>query len=441
MRKPLENLKIYAERRTKLAQMIPGATLIVAAPEETIRNGSVHNSFRQDSNLYYLTGFEEPGSIFVFRPGQNPETILFVRKKDAERETWDGFRFGPEEAASQFRMDKTYVVEDFSKEIVGLLKGSEKLYFRFYKNSIMDEMVKQALLDLKSSQGRTGYGLLPVYDADELIGEVRVVKSEADLHSHRLACELSADAHIETMKYTQPGLTERELHGYFIYQIMKRGAAREGYGGIFASGANACTLHYVFNDQKLQSGDLLLVDAAGEYNYFTSDITRTYPINGKFTEAQAQVYEGVLGIQKAIIEAVKPGVFFKDLHDMGSSLLTDLMLELGLLSGRKEDIIKANQHRKYYPHGIGHFLGMDVHDAGLYFTKKGESRAIESGMVFTVEPGLYVPANDKDAAAEYRGIGVRIEDNILVTQTGFEILTRKCPKEINDLERTVGKFS
>jgi len=220
---------------------------------------------------------------------------------------------------------------------------------------------------------------------------------------------------------------------------MKRGAAREGYGTIVAGGANACTLHYVFNDEVLKNNQLLLVDAAGEYNYFTSDITRTYPINGKFTDAQAQVYEGVLKVQKAVINHVKPGVAFQELHDMGTDMLTDLMLELGLLSGRKDDILKSNQHKKYYPHGVGHFLGMDVHDAGLYFNKKtGESRKIEQGMVFTVEPGLYIPANDHSAAAEYRGIGVRIEDNILVTTNGYDILTSRCPKEIADLERTVG---
>jgi Xaa-Pro aminopeptidase len=399
----------------------------------------VHNGFRQDSNLYYLTGYEEPGAILVFRPGMTPETILFVNKKDIERETWDGFRFGPEEAQKQFRMDKTFVVEDFAKEIPALLKGVDKLYYRFYKNTQMDQKIEEALLNLKASQGRSGFGLLPIFDADELLGELRVLKTEAELAVHRLACELSCEAHIETMKYVKPGMSEREVHGYFIYQIMKRGAAREGYGGIVAGGANACTLHYVFNDQELRNGDLLLVDAAGEYNYFTSDITRTYPINGKFSSPQTKVYEGVLKIQKELIESVKPGVPFQELHDRGASMLTDLMLDLGLLSGRKEDIMKANQHRKYYPHGVGHFLGMDVHDAGLYFNRKtNEPRKIEAGMVFTIEPGLYIPASDTSVSAEYRGIGIRIEDNILVTASGHENLTKRCPKEIADLERTVG---
>lgn len=429
---------MFADRRDRLAALIPGSALILSAPLESVRNGSVHHSFRQDSNMYYLTGFEEPGAIFVFRPGMKPETVMFVRKKDSDRETWDGFRYGPHETERQFQIDKAFVVDDFAKEIVALLKGCEKLYYRFYKNHEMDEMIEHAQLQLRSSMGRTGYGILPVYDADELLGEMRVIKSESDLKIHRHACEITANAHIEVMRYVRPGMSEREAHGYFIYQIMKNGASREGYGGIFATGKNACTLHYVFNDHELKDGEMFLVDAAGEYHYFTSDITRSYPVNGRFTDAQAVLYEGVLKIQKHIISMVKPGVAFRDLHDTGADMLTDLILELGLLTGRKEDIVKAEQHRKYYPHGIGHYLGMDVHDSGLYFSKKGEPRKIEPGMVFTVEPGLYIPANDANAPEKFRGIGIRIEDNILVTYHGHENLTQKCPKEIADLEKIIG---
>lgn len=430
MRTPLENQKIFSERRQKLAQSMTGGAFIAVATEELVRNSDVHHSYRQDSSLYYLTGFEEPGSIFVFRPGMTPETVMFVRKKDIERETWDGFRFGPEQVEAQFRIEKAYPIEEFSKQIVDLLKPVEKLYYRFYKNETADELIKNALLATKSAQGRTGFGLLPVFDADELLGEQRVIKSDYEIELLRKACEISADAQMDVMRYTRAGINERELAGYFIYQIMKRGAAREGYGGIFAGGANACTLHYVFNDQQLKNNELLLVDAGAEYNYFTGDITRTFPINGKFTDEQAEIYDGVLKVQKTLIESIKPGVPFQQLHEMGASLLTDLMLELGLLSGRKEDIMQANQHKKYYPHGIGHFLGMDVHDVGLYFNKPNrEARKIEAGMTFTIEPGLYIPE---------KGIGIRIEDNILVTTNGYENMTRKCVKEIVDLEKIVG---
>ena len=436
---PLENMKIFADRRDRLRSAMGNSTLILAAAPETIRNGSVHHSYRQDSSLYYLTGFEEPGSIFVFRPGKTPETILFVREKNPERETWDGFRFGVSGAKTSFRMDQTFAIEEFDAQIVKLLLGTEKVYYRRYRNSEMDQQFDRVLSAVKNIQGRTGFGYLPVLDSEELVGESRLIKHEADLHNHRKACEVSAQAHIEVMKAVKPGVSERELHGLFIYNIMKNGCAREGYGGIFAAGANACTLHYVFNDEVLRDGRMVLIDAGGEYNYFTGDITRTYPVNGKFSEPQKLVYEGVLKIQKQIIEMVKPGVPFQEFHDKATDLLTDLMLELGLLTGRKSDIIAANEHKKYYPHGLGHFLGMDVHDTGKYFSYPQKvPRPIEPGMVFTVEPGLYIPADDQAAAPELRGIGVRIEDNILVTDRGYEVLTRSCPKEVADLERIIG---
>lgn len=434
MRRPLENMRVFSERRGRIAEKIKDSVLVVASMPEAKRNGNVEHPYRQDSNLYYLTGFEEPQTIFVFRPGRKPETVLFVREKNAERETWDGFRFGVDQALKDFQMDATYTIEEFPKKIVELLGTADALYFRHYKNPAVDQLIDNALLDHKMSLGRSGVGLLPVYDADELIGESRVIKSDFDLLNHRTACQLTADAHRELMKYIKPGMNEREAEGFFIYQIMKNGAARPGYSSIVASGANACTLHYVFNDQVMKDGDLLLVDAAGEYNYFTSDITRTYPVNGKFTNAQAEVYQAVLNVQKAVINAVKPGIPFQDLQDLGSSLLVDAMLDLGLFSGRKEDIMAANLHRKYYPHGIGHYLGMDVHDAGIYRTRKGQYRNIEPGMVFTVEPGIYIPWNDDQASERYRGIGVRIEDNILVTNSGFDVLTKDAPKEIADIE-------
>lgn len=438
MRKPLEDLKIFRERRARVASLMGDGALIVSAPLERIRNGSVHYPFHQDSNLYYLTGWEEPESILVFRPGKTPETTLFVRKKDSMRETWDGFRFGPEGATNQFGIEAAHTIEEFDQKIAELLKGCSKLYYKLFKNEKSDDRIRSALLGLQQSQGRTGFGLLSIHDADELIGQARLIKSEADAEKLRKAGELSSAAHVELMKMTKPGVNERELHGQFIYQIMKRGAAREGYGSIIASGANACTLHYVFNDQVCKDGDLLLVDAGGEYNYFTADITRCYPVNGKFSEAQAEIYSMVLEIQKTIIERVKPGLTFKELQDMGTEMLTDMALKLGFLTGRREDIIKAGDHKRYYPHGIGHFLGMDVHDAGLYFSKSMEPRKIEAGMVFTIEPGFYIPVNDSGSPSKYHGIGVRIEDNILVTNTGFEVLTKNCPKEIAELEKIIG---
>ncbi|MFZ3231771.1 MAG: aminopeptidase P family protein [Pseudobdellovibrio sp.] len=438
MRKSTENPEIFKKRRQKVIAGLNGAALIVAAHPEQIRNDDVQHSYRQDSNLYYLTGFEEPESFLVLRPGKTPEAILFVRKKDIERETWDGFRFGPEGAKKEFLIDAVYPIEEFQTQCLELLKGFEEIYYRLYKNNEADVKVQKLLLSMKAAYGRSGYGLMTVKDADTFLGEFRLKKDENDLLNLTKACQISAEAHVAAMKFTKPGVNERHIQAVMSQHFYMSGSARVGYPYIIASGNNATTLHYNFNDQVCNKGDLLLIDAGAEYNYFSGDITRTFPISGQFTTAQRKVYEGVLTIQKELIAYAKPGVFFKDLHEMGASRLTDLMLELGLVTGRKDDVIKSNQHRKYYPHGIGHWLGMDVHDAGLYFVK-GEPRPIEAGMCFTIEPGLYIPGSDMTAPQEFRGIGIRIEDNLVITNKGNEVLTSAVPKEINEIENIVGK--
>jgi Xaa-Pro aminopeptidase len=438
MRKPIFDMNIFSERRKKVGEQIPGAALIVASHPEYIRNHDVHYPYRQDSNLFYLTGWEEPESILVYRPGCKPESVMFVRRRDQERETWDGFRYGPEGCEREFKIEKTYPIDEFEKVAPALLKEVDRVYYRQYKNPHVDKQMETVLETVKQLQGRTGYGLLSIHDADTLLGEMRLVKSEFELTQLREACEISAQAHLAAMHFTRPGVTERQVQGVLAHQFYMRGSAREGYHSIVASGNSATTLHYNFNDQVCKDGDLLLIDAGAEYNYFTGDITRTFPVNGKFKDEQARVYEAVLKVQKAIIDFVKPGIVFKEMHDMGTSLLTDAMLDLGLLSGRKEDIIQASIQKKYYPHGIGHWLGMDVHDAGLYF-KKGEPRPIEANMCFTVEPGIYIPAEDTSAPAKYRGIGIRIEDNVRVTSSGCENMTSSAPKEIADIEKVVGK--
>lgn len=438
MRKPTVNMRVFAERRHLIGQHMQGAALIVASHPEQIRNHDVGFAYRQDSNLYYLTAFEEPESILVFRPGKTPETVMFVRKRDRERETWDGFRYGPEGVEREFGIEKAYPIEEFAKVCPELLKGLDRVYYRMKKNTEADHLVTEALDRCRAMQGRTGYGLLPIYDADEFLGEFRLFKSEAELADLREACEISAQGHLAAMKYTRPGVTERQVQAVLAYSFYSRGSAREGYNYIVASGNSATTLHYNFNDQVCRAGELLLIDAGAEFNYYTGDITRTFPVSGKFTDEQAKVYQGVLDVQKKIIDFVRPGIFFRDMHEMASSLLTDMMLDLGFLSGRKDDLIAANKHRRYYPHGVGHWLGLDVHDAGMYFKKDGEPRPLEPGMCFTIEPGLYIPADDDLAPEAFRGIGVRIEDNVRVTTTGCEVMTSSVPKEISDLEKVVG---
>lgn len=437
-RLPNESIELFVQRRKSLGRKIQGSALILVAPPEHIRNHDVHYHYRQSSSLYYLTGFEEPESILVLRPGMTPESVMFVRRKDAERETWDGFRYGPEATQSIFKVDQCYPIDEFEARTVELLKDMEKLYYRQALHPEADETIQRILVKVSKAQGRTGKGLLPVYDAEDLIGEFRVIKTEPEIANLRRACQISAETHMETMQYVRPGMNEREINGFLLYQMMKKGAAREGYGAIVAAGNNATTLHYVFNDQACKAEDLLLIDAGAEYNYFTGDITRTFPVSGRFTDEQAHLYEAVLKVQKTLIDALRPGLTFKELHDMGAQLLTEVMLELGLLEGRKSDIIDAQEHKRYYPHGIGHWLGMDVHDAGHYFTK-GQPRSIEENMCFTIEPGLYIPAHDTKAPARYRGIGIRIEDNLRITKDGCENMTSLVPKEIKDIEKLMAQ--
>lgn len=437
-RLPNESIDLFVQRRKNLGRKIQGSALILVAPPEVIRNHDVHYHYRQSSSMYYLTGFEEPESILLMRPGMTPESILFVRRKDPERETWDGFRYGPDATGAIFKFDQCYPIDEFESRTVDLLKGVEKLYYRQALNQEADDTIKRILVKVSKAQGRTGLGLLPVYDSEDLIGEFRVIKTESEIVNIRKACQISAETHMETMQYVRPGMNEREINGFLLYQMMKKGAAREGYGAIVATGNNATTLHYVFNDQVCKNGELLLIDAGAEYNYYTGDITRTFPVSGRFTDEQAHIYEAVLKVQKTLIEALRPGLTFKELHEMGAHLLTDVMLELGLLEGRKSDIIETQEHKRYYPHGIGHWLGMDVHDAGHYFTK-GQPRSIEENMCFTIEPGLYIPLNDTKAPNRYRGIGIRIEDNLRITKNGSENMTALVPKEITDIEKLMSQ--
>ena len=436
MRRPSFDMQMFKDRRAELARRAPGAVFILPSHPDMIRNNDVHHRYRQDSNLFYLTGWEESESIFVFRPGQKPETVMFVPKKDLHRETWDGFRYGPEGAKAEFNIEQAFVTEEFDAKFTELVKGSEKIYYRFNVDPAFDRRFLGLLEDLRLTA--RGQFNSPVADPLEVIGEMRLRKTEAERKIMRRACEVSADAHVAVMKAIRPGMNEREIHGLFVYEAFKRGASREGYGTIVASGASATTLHYVFNDQPCKDGDLLLIDAGAEIDYYTGDITRTYPVNGKFTAAQKRVYQAVLDANKEILRMIKPGLRFLDMQERTVEILTNAMFDLKLLSGDKKKAIENLDYKKYYMHGVSHWLGLDVHDAGAYMIK-GESRPLEEGMCFTVEPGFYIPYDDKTAPEEMRGIGIRIEDNIIVTKDGCENMTSRVPKEIDEMEAIIGK--
>lgn len=438
MRTPLVDVNIFKKRRDQLSEKIKGAALIIPAHPELIRNNDVHHPYRQDSNLFYLTGFEEPNSIFVFLPGSNPETVLFVQEKDASKETWTGFRYGPEGAKEAFKVDAAFTIDKFEVEIVKLLKNVDRLYYSMFINREVDSVILKAIENISLARSRTNKGNLTIEDSRPLIGEMRILKSAYEIDQMRKAAVASSEAHIAVMRATRPGVNERTLQSLFIYEVMKRGCAREGYGSIVASGAAATTLHYVFNDQPCKDGDLILIDAGGECNYYSADITRTYPVNGKFNVTQKRVYQKMLDLQKNLITLVKPGQTREGMQKETIAGVTDILIDEKLLKGRREDLIEKKEFFKFYPHGVSHWLGMDVHDAGLTEVKN-EPRPYEPGMVLTVEPGLYIPHDMKEVPEEYRGIGIRIEDDILVTATGQENLTVACPKEITDLESIIGK--
>lgn len=444
-RTPIEPIELFKGRRSRLAPLAADAAVLLVSTPEAVRNYDVYHPFRQDSDFFYLTGWEEPESVFLYRPGKTPETVMFVRKKDVERETWDGFRYGPDGCRTHFGIDEVHLIDELEEKLPKLLSAVSRVYYRTGVDREMDQRVLRYLEAVRRLSGRTGVGSLPLHDSRELIGELRVIKTEDDLAAIRKATSVTARGHLAVMRAVRAGATERQMLGVFLGSIYAENADREGYGSIVAGGANACTLHYTFNDQRLNNGDLLLIDAGAEVRYYCGDITRTYPVNGKFTSAQREVYDRVLDCQKQLIEMVKPGIEFSQLQTRTIEMLTEAMLDLKLLKVSRDEAIETLAFKKYYPHGVSHFLGMDVHDSGLYgyrseASKGGlRSRLIEPGMVFTIEPGLYIPKGDEAAPAHLRGIGVRIEDDIAVTVSGCENLTAEAPKEVADLEGLIGK--
>lgn len=426
------NLEEFKKRRAEFANKAPNSALILFSGEE-----SGWERFRAHSDFVYMTGFEEPDSICVFLPnGKNP-FCLFVRPKDPSKEIWDGFRYGLEGAKSVFGADEAYDIKDFAKTLPSLLLGTEKVFFQL-QGTEADWTVLRGIREYITTLGRSGRGMLPVHDPKEVIGEMRIIKSKQEIEWHREACRISAESHREVMKQVRPGMNEKEIQAILFNEFYKRQAHREGYFSIIAAGANATILHYRDNNSASKDGDLLLIDAGAEKNYFTGDITRTYPLNGKYTPAQRDVYSRVLKVQKHLISMVKPGVRYEDLQETARKQLTQELIEMGFLKGTVDQNIQSKAYTKYYPHNIGHLLGMDVHDVGLYKIN-GQSRLLEEGMVITVEPGLYIPVDDESVPKEYRGIGVRIEDDVLVTATGHEVMTSAAPKEISEIEDIISK--
>lgn len=435
---PSGGMEIYKKRRAELLNKIKGGVAVLFSHPEQIRNEDVHHHYRQDSAFYYLTGFPESESVAVIDGVSNTFT-LFVKKKDPLKELWTGFLYGLEGAQEHFGANKVYPIDELKSVLPDLLKNAEKVFYRMGEFRDNDEVVLSAIRSGVKSRGRTGLGDPDIADVKTLIGEMRLKKGDDEVNNLRRACDISARGHIRAMKASRPGIYEYELEAELLYEFKKGGSPRVGYGAIVASGVNATVLHYTENNCRCDDGEFVLIDAATEYGYLTSDITRTFPVNGKFSAAQKKFYQAVLTVQKNLVAMVKPGIRFHDIHDACTEGLTDAMLDLGLLKGSRKQLIESNEYKKYFPHGTGHWLGMDVHDSGVYRIK-GESRLLEPGMCFTIEPGLYVPGDDTTAPSEYRGLGVRIEDDILVTAKGHENLTQAVPKEVDALEEIIGKL-
>jgi Xaa-Pro aminopeptidase len=413
-------------RRRVLDALAPDeAVLVFAAPHRT-RNADTEHRFRQDSDMWWLTGWPDADAAALIRHGDKPFT-LFVQPRDREAEVWNGRRFGPEGAVARFGADQAFPIGDLEKELPALLEGLNGLHFAFGKDAGRDRQLLRVLAKARKEVRRSGHSVPHTFHApSKLLGELRLIKTPDEIALLREAARITAEAHVAVREAGKPGANEADLDAILQHRFRREGNG-PGYTNIVAAGDNATILHYVTNDDRIEDGELVLIDAGCEVQNYTADVTRTWPANGVFTVAQQRVYRIVLDAQLRAIAAVRPGVRFNTIHDVATRRLVEGMIELGLLSGDPDQLIREQKHKRYYPHGTSHWLGVDVHDAGDY-GRNGEVRALAPGMVLTVEPGLYVPIDDASAPEALRGIGIRIEDDVLVTADGHEVLTAACPK-------------
>jgi Xaa-Pro aminopeptidase len=422
------------ERREQFLSRIPGGVAIFPAAPSAIRNSDVEHEYRQDTDFYYLTGFEEPGAAAVLVP-DHPEHrfVLFVQPKDREREVWTGWRAGAEGAVRDFGADAAFTIDKLDEELPKLALKADRIYYRFGSDPTFDERLVGWIRRFQRERQRNGVGPTSVIDPAEILHEMRLVKTSDDLKLLRRAIDITCEAHLAAIAALRPGIYEYEIEAVLRYVFRKHGSPRPGYPPIVASGPNATVLHYTTNDRLIEDGDLLLIDAGTEYGYFTGDVTRTIPANGRFTREQAAIYQIVLDAQVEAIKAVRPGATFIVPHDCALRVLVEGLKQLGLLEGETDKLIKEEGYKKFYMHRTSHWLGMDVHDAGPYKVAD-EYRRLEPGMVLTVEPGLYIAEDLTDVDPRFRGIGVRIEDDVLVTEEGSEVLSARVPKTREDIE-------
>ncbi len=430
-----------AQLKRFIDQMDENSIAIIPAAHEATRSYDTEYRFRQDSDFWYLTGFPEPDAVAVIDPASKNPYTLYVRPRDLEMETWFGRREGTEGAVKNYGADRAFSIDKFDADLAKLLDGYEKLYYRFAVDKALDQKILNYLTTQRVRRLKTAYPPHTIVDPTIILGEMRLHKNEEEVAMMQRAADIAADAHVLAMKKVKPGMNEFQVESLIESYMREKGANGVAYNSIVGGGDNATILHYVENNMPLKDGDLILIDAGAEYQGYASDITRTFPVNGKYSKAQREVYDVVLDVQEQCVEYTKTGNTVKKRQEFSIELLTEGMKKLGLLKGKTKDLIKKKEYMKYYMHGVGHYLGLDVHDAGRYFTDQGakNSKPFAPGMVLTVEPGLYIPPDDKSAPAKYRGIGIRIEDDVLVTENGNLNLTSRVPKDPDEIEGLMAK--
>jgi Xaa-Pro aminopeptidase len=428
----------FNRRRNAVAAALDGGVAVIPAARERLRNNDTEYEFRQNSDFFYLTGFREPDAILVIAPHHGRErTIAFVRPKDRSQEIWTGRRLGVQDAAQTLGVDAAFAIDEFDSRLPEYLHGAHRLFYALGHDDVLDRRIQHALTSARARARRHGRAPEEIVEPSVILHELRLRKEPDEIEKMRRAAAISAAGHRAGMQGTRPGRYEYEIEALIEYEYMRAGATF-AYPSIVAGGDNATILHYNTNREQLRDGDLLLVDSGSEYDLYASDVTRTWPVNGRFTREQRAIYDIVLAAQEAGIAQVRPGVSCREFHNACVRVITEGLIDIGLLQGGVDENIEKERYRDYYMHGSGHWLGLDVHDAGRYRTEDGESyRAFEPGMVTTVEPGIYVQ-RDLECDERFKGIGVRIEDNILVTETGNENLTLEIARSIPDIEALIG---
>ena len=424
---------IFTERRQRLgANLPPNAAVVIAGASTQYRNADSSYAFRQDSNFWYLTGFNEAEATLVVLTddSQITKSIAFVPEKDKLKEIWDGYRAGPEGAVKDHGFDEAFNNSEINDQLPELLKGRDRVFYPVGKNAGLDQNIIEWIKTAKSKDRHSS--AIDIADATSKVGNQRLIKDAHEIDLMKKACRISAESHVEAMKFVKPGMTEQEMEAFYLYEFAKRGGRFSAYTPIVAGGENACVLHYVENSKPLLDGDLLLVDAGCEYDFYASDITRTFPVSGKFTDAQLAIYEVVLEAESKAIAAVSVNNNVMDAQIISEKVVTQGLIDLGILTGSLDDLHAKGAYKEFYMHKIGHWLGIDVHDAGDYM-EDDQFMQFKPGMVTTIEPGIYIPSS-ANVDDKWKGIGIRIEDDILVTPEGNENLTEFVPSDPKEIE-------